>query len=64
MQRLTPRPEQEAAIQAMLSNKSGGMLDASFTSAGKTLMHVEQGIRMGAKRVVIIGPLGTVDGWQ
>lgn len=64
MQRLTPRPEQEAAIQALLANTTGGALQASATSAGKTLMHVEQGIRMGAKRVVIIGPLGTVDGWQ
>lgn len=64
MQRLTPRPEQEAAIQALVTNTTGGALNASLTSAGKTLMHVEQGIRMGAERVVIIGPLGTVDGWQ
>lgn len=64
MQPLTPRPEQERAILALLDNATKGSLNASLMSSGKTLMHVEQGIRMGAKRVVIIGPLGTVDGWQ
>ena len=64
MQPLTPRPEQERAILALLDNATKGSLNASLMSSGKTLMHVEQGIRMGARRVVIIGPLGTVDGWQ
>lgn len=61
--RLTPRPEQEAAIQRALSEPTWSVLNGSEMSAGKTLMHVEQGLRVGASVVVIVGPLGTVDGW-
>lgn len=60
----TPYPEQEAAIQRMVAEPTWSCLDGSLMSAGKTLMHVEQGLRMQASVVVIVGPLGTVDGWR
>lgn len=61
--RLILRPEQEAAVQRALDEPTWSVLNASEMSAGKTVMHVEQGLRMGANIVVIVGPLGTVDGW-
>ena len=61
--KLIPRADQEAAIQRMVDEPTWAALDGSEPSAGKTVMHVEQGLRMGASVVVVVGPLGTVDGW-
>ena len=41
--RLTPTPEQEEAIVKMVSETSGGALNASTMGAGKTLKAVEIG---------------------
>lgn len=64
MDRLTPDPEQEACIQAMLANSSGGALIASEVGTGKTLIAVEHAVRSGAQRVLVVCPLGTRIGWQ
>lgn len=61
---LVLREEQELAVWDLLANDTGAALNGSKPSAGKTVMHVEQGLRMNAEVVVIIGPIGTVDGWQ
>lgn len=63
MTKLIPRTDQEAAIRRMVDEPTWAVLDGSEPSAGKTVMHVEQGLRMNASVVVAVGPLGTVDGW-
>lgn len=63
---MTPKtlyPDQEAAVQRIIAEPTWACLDGSEMSAGKTVMHVEQGLRMGSEIVVIVGPIGTVDGW-
>ncbi len=62
--RLTPTPEQEEAIVKMVSEKSGGALNASTMGAGKTLKAVEVVRRRGDKFVLLIAPLGTRLGWK
>lgn len=51
-------------MQRMLSETTWAVLDASEPSAGKTVMHIEQGLRMNARIVLVIGPVGTMDGWR
>jgi len=64
LERLVPTPEQEEAIVKMVSEKSGGALNASTMGAGKTLKAVEAVRRRGDKIVLLIAPLGTRLGWQ
>lgn len=61
---LTPTPEQEDAIVRMVSETSGGVLNASTMGAGKTLKAVEVVKRRGDKIVLLIAPLGTRLGWK
>lgn len=61
---MTPDSEQERCIQQMLEGDSGGALIASEVGAGKTLMAVEYVVRSGARRVLVVCPLGTRIGWQ
>ena len=63
MTKLIPRPDQEAAIRRIIAEPTWAVLNGSEPSAGKTVVSVEQGLRMGSEIVVIVGPLGTVDGW-
>ena len=64
MNRLTPTPEQEAAIVRMVSESSGAVLNASTMGAGKTLKAVEVVRRRGDQVVLVIAPLGTRVGWR
>jgi len=61
---LTPTPEQEEAIVKMVSETSGGALNASTMGAGKTLKAVEVVRRRGDRFVLLIAPLGTRLGWR
>lgn len=61
LDRLTPRPEQEAAIQQVLTDRSH--ICRGETGAGKTLIGVEAVLRSGAAITVIIAPLNTFSGW-
>lgn len=64
MGRLTPTPEQEAAIERMVNEPSGGVLQASDLGTGKTLMAVEAGLRYAPQGVVVVSaPLHTYYGW-
>jgi len=62
--RLTPTPEQEEAIVKMVSESSGGALNASTMGSGKTVKAVEVVRRRGDKMVLLIAPLGTRLGWK
>jgi SNF2 family DNA or RNA helicase len=64
LERLIPTPEQERAIIRMVSETSGGILNASTMGAGKTVKAVEVVRRRGDKFVLLIAPLGTRLGWQ
>lgn len=64
MRRLTPTPEQEAAIERIVNEPSGGVLQASDLGTGKTLMAVESALRFAGNGVVVISaPLHTYYGW-
>lgn len=64
MPRLTPTVEQEAAIERMVVEPTGGVLQASDLGTGKTLMAVEAGLRFARDGVnVISAPLHTYYGW-
>lgn len=62
LERYTPRPEQEEAIEALL--RDGAHLCRAEVGAGKTLVGVEAAIRAGARTVLVVGPLNTRTGWQ
>ena len=64
MDKLTPTPEQEEAIVKMVSNSSGGALNASTMGAGKTVKAVEVVLRRDDRVVLLIAPLGTRLGWK
>lgn len=62
LDRLTPRPEQEAAIQAILRDRSH--ICRAEVGAGKTLVGVEAALRSGAKVTLVVSPLNTLSGWR
>jgi superfamily II DNA or RNA helicase len=64
LEKLTPTPEQEKAIQRMLDEPTRAALNASTMGSGKTLKAVEVVIRGGFETVLLIAPLGTRLGWQ
>lgn len=64
MQALTPTPEQEQAIEQMVSEPSRAALNGSTMGAGKTLKAVEVAKRLGAQTILLIAPLGTRLGWK
>jgi len=64
LERLVPTREQEDAIVRMVSEKSGGVLNASTMGAGKTVKAVEVVRRRGDRFVLLIAPLGTRLGWK
>ena len=59
--RRTPRPDQEADIQHILSHDR--TLCANDLGTGKTCVGVESALRSGAGRVLIVAPLVTFRGW-
>lgn len=61
---LTPTPEQERAIQKMVSEPTKAALNGSTMGAGKTLKAVEVVKRLSAETVLLIAPLGTRLGWK
>lgn len=60
---LTPRPEQEADIRAILNEPTKAALVGHTMGAGKTLLGSEVIIRSGAKRALIIGVKDTAGQW-
>jgi SNF2 family DNA or RNA helicase len=62
--KMTPDARQEVAIQKMVDSESSASLNASLMGVGKTLMAVEVALRLEAKTVLIVGPLGTYYGWE
>lgn len=62
--RLTPTPEQRAAIERIVSEPTRAALIASDTGSGKTLMAVEIARDLGARTVLVIGPKKTAVQWQ
>lgn len=61
---LTLRPEQEEAVQRMLAEPTRAVLNASGLGVGKTLCTVELIKRLGAKTVLLIGPLNVAEAWR
>lgn len=57
-------PEQEDAVKQMVTSPSKSALNASTLGSGKTVMTVETILRLDAKTVLIICPLGTRVGWE
>ena len=64
MTRLTPTPEQDAAIERMASEPTRACLQISELGTGKTLMAVELALRLEAKQLLVIAPVGTHKGWE
>lgn len=64
MAKLTPTPEQAEAIERIVNEPTGGVLQASDLGTGKTLMAVEAGLRFAPNGVIVISaPLHTYYGW-
>jgi superfamily II DNA or RNA helicase len=64
MNKLTPTPEQQQAIDKIVAEPSRAALNASTMGAGKTVKAVEVAIGLGAQTILVIAPLGTRLGWQ
>lgn len=64
MARLTPTPDQDAAIEQMRSEPTRACLQISALGSGKTLMAVELALRLKAKQLLVIAPVGTHKGWE
>lgn len=62
--RLTPTPEQEAAIQRMVSEPTRAVLQGSELGTGKSLMTAEVVKRLDLPVNLITAPLHTRDGWE
>jgi SNF2 family DNA or RNA helicase len=61
--KLTPDSAQEKAIERIIGEPTKAALNASLMGVGKSLMATEVGLRLGAKTVLIVAPLGTYYGW-
>lgn len=61
---LTLYPAQEEAVQRMLEEPTRAVLNTSDLGTGKTLMTVELVRRLGAKAVLLIGPLNVDESWK
>ena len=64
MTRFTPTEDQELAIRRMLSEPTRAALNVSDTGGGKTLQAAELALRLGAKSVLVVAPIGTHKGWK
>ncbi len=63
LSKLTLETEQEKAVARIVAEPTRSALNASLMGTGKTLMGVEVVKRLGAKTILIIGPLNTYWGW-
>jgi len=63
LDKLTLDERQEKVVARIISEPTRSALNASLMGTGKTVMGVESAIRLGAKTVLIIGPLNTYWGW-
>lgn len=61
--KLTLDDLQMTAVEKIICEPTKAALNASLMGTGKTLMGVESAVRLGAKTVLIIGPLNTYWGW-
>ena len=61
---LTPRNYQLEDINQLVAGHKGNGLVGSGMGTGKTLVGVEVGKRTESKRVLVIAPLNTFDGWS
>jgi len=61
--KLTLEEDQMTAVMRMSTEDTRACLNASLMGTGKTLMAVETVARLGAKTILIIGPLNTYWGW-
>lgn len=64
MERLTPDPEQEAAIKKMVASPTSAALNASLYGTGKTLVTVEIIGRLGHSVNLIAAPKNTRYSWE
>jgi hypothetical protein len=62
--KLTLEPDQLEAVKRMIAEPTKACLNASLMGTGKTLMGVEVAKGIGAKTVLIVGPLNTFWGWH
>ena len=62
--KLTPAPDQEAAIATLAADDGAGAINGSDTGTGKTLVGIESALERYAKRVLIAAPLSTYDNWR
>jgi len=62
--KLIPRPEQEGAIQRMLTEPTHAVALGSQQDTGKTLMLCEVIVRAEFKRVLIVGVKDTFNAWH
>lgn len=63
MQRMIPKPEQQGAIDKIVSESTRAALVAAETGWGKTLSAVEVARGLNAQQVLCIAPLNTFGGW-
>ena len=65
-EKMIPTDDQEHAIRRMVAeaDDTGGVILGAEPGTGKTLICVETALRMGAKTILVIAPLGTRVGWE
>jgi len=64
LERLVPTPDQQSAIQRIVTEPTRAALNASTMGAGKTLKAVEVAKGIDAQTILLIAPLNTRLGWQ
>jgi hypothetical protein len=64
LERLTPDPEQEAAIERMVNEPTRAAANCSVYGTGKSLMSVEVGLRLAGNIQLIVAPLFTKHSWK
>ena len=64
LEKLVPTPDQESAIQRIVTEPTRAALNASTMGAGKTVKAVEVAKRLGSETILLIAPLNTRLGWQ
>lgn len=58
------RPYQVEDVKKVIDGHEGNAVVASGMGTGKTLLGVEVGRQTSAKRVLVVAPLNTFDGWE
>jgi len=64
LEKLLPTPDQQSAIQRIVTEPTRAALNASTMGSGKTLKAVEVSKAIDAKVILLIAPLNTRLGWQ